>query len=703
MINLTPQTPDIVDQFVWMFGPPLNTAPFPQTSITVNGVGTQTFNFNIGISPTHTFDVKLIAEDVNGCIDSIRHKIQVNNPEAYIYGVTNTCIPSGVQTFYFHSQFTHTNYFLNFGANSYSASSSNSFATITFTAPGVFNPTLTITDNAGCTATDTLPSKFEVQTKPIADFTLQTTTGLFGNSFCIPRGSAITLSLTSTSSTAHLVYYQWNTGVSLSTNSNSFALASYTAGNTYTLNLTLLPSAPPACQSTKTMVVNLYNEPYAEAVVNKTVFCMGEPIVFTMAKDTAVHHWQWDFGDNQPTPVYNQSSPKSISYNYPANFFPDSSNGNILIILTYASPFDVCENIDTLRVKMIRILPGFNRNDELDLSDYAHCLGLTDTFSNTSTSNANFLSYNWSFGNGNTSNAVSPSYTYPSPGNFVVTMEANDINTGCTKSVSKTMTVFPLPTANMIIEDLACPDSLFTISGSGMPGISGILSGTLSGSDSVYHFSFNANNTFTFETSAPVSTTYSLQVSDNNSCKNIPIIDSIRIQLPPPSINTTTTVIIGQTVAVNGFVGNNYTYTWINDTSNLSCTNCYNPISTITNNITYTVSVVDLPLKCFDVQNLHEIIVLIKGSIDVPTAFTPNNDGINDIIIPSGWGIRKLNYFKVYNRWGQLLFESTDLKNGWDGTYNGVPQNMETYIYQASVETLTDETFTKSGSFKLIR
>jgi len=57
----------------------------------------------------------------------------------------------------------------------------------------------------------------------------------------------------------------------------------------------------------------------------------------------------------------------------------------------------------------------------------------------------------------------------------------------------------------------------------------------------------------------------------------------------------------------------------------------------------------------------------------------------------------------VYNRWGQLLFESTDLKNGWDGTYNGVPQNMETYIYQASVETLTDETFTKSGSFKLIR
>jgi gliding motility-associated-like protein len=93
-----------------------------------------------------------------------------------------------------------------------------------------------------------------------------------------------------------------------------------------------------------------------------------------------------------------------------------------------------------------------------------------------------------------------------------------------------------------------------------------------------------------------------------------------------------------------------------------------------------------------------------QTSVDVPTAFTPNGDGTNDVIYADGWGIKKLNYFKIYNRWGQLVFESNDIKVGWDGTYNGVPQNMETYIYQVSVETYLDkQPLQKTSSFKLIR
>jgi gliding motility-associated-like protein len=253
------------------------------------------------------------------------------------------------------------------------------------------------------------------------------------------------------------------------------------------------------------------------------------------------------------------------------------------------------------------------------------------------------------------------------------------------------------------IDTLACPDSLFTITGAGMPGMSGILSGTLSGPNSTNSVTFTANNTFTLQTSALATSVYTLEVSDDNGCKNTAVSDSIRIQLPPPSVNTSTTIIVGQTVTVNGFVGNAFNYVWVNDTSFLSCSTCILPVSTTTTNMVYTVSVTDNPLQCFEVLNTHTIVVRLVASIDVPTAFTPNNDGINDYILPAGWGIRKLNYFKVFNRWGQLIFESNDLDNGWDGTFNGVPQNMETYIYQASVDTYTDETLTKSGSFKLIR
>ena len=704
LLNLTPQTPDVVNSFTWMYGPPLNSAPFPQLIQTVTGVGTQTYNFPMGASPSRTFDVKLIAKDVNGCLDSIRHKIQVNNPEAFIYQPPNACIPSGSATFYFYSQPTYTNYFLNFGTGSYSASTSGPSANIVFTQPGSFNPTLTVTDNAGCISSYSLNNPFEVQTYPVPDFTLQTSTGLFGTEFCIPRGSAVTLTLTSTSATAYPVYYQWNMGLPplQPAGTASGATRSYTNPGTYVLVLTLVPATAP-CVISKSITVNLYDQPRAEAIADKTVFCKGDPIQFTMANDTAVHHWQWDFGDNQPTQVYTQISPKSISYNYQPSFFPSSTNGNLLIILSFASPNDVCKNIDTIRVKMIRIMPDFKRNNELSLSDYAHCLGISDTFSSTTASNSGVLTYTWNFGDNNASNAITPNHTYSSPGNYVVNMQVSDPNVGCKDNISKTMTIFPLPSASLGIDSLACPDSLFTISGGGIPGISGILTGTLMGPNSTNTLSFTANNTFSIQTSALVSSVFTLEVSDDNGCKTSVLSDSIHIQLPPPPINSDTTIVVGQTVTVYGSVGNNYTYTWVNDTSYLSCSSCPNPVSSTTASIVYTVSVTDLPLQCFEAMNTHTVFVLLVASIDVPTAFTPNNDGINDYILPAGWGIRKLNYFKVFNRWGQLIFESNDLDKGWDGTFNGIPQNMETYIYQASVDTFTDETLTKSGSFKLIR
>ncbi len=396
--NLTPQTPDVVNSFTWMYGPPLNQAPFPQTTSTVTGVGTQTYNFSIGSSPTQTFDVKLIAKDVAGCIDSIRQKIQVNNPQALIYPLPNACIPTGSVNFYFYNQPTYTSYTLNFGPGSYSLSTSISSANITFTQSGIFTPTLTVKDNAGCIANYVVPNQFEVQTYPIPDFTLQTSTGLFGTNYCIPRGSAVTLTLTSTSTTAFPVYYQWNMGVPplQPPGNNTGATRSYTQAGTYTLTLNLYPATAP-CVASKSIIVNLYDEPRAEATANETVFCMGDPVVFTMANDTAVHHWQWDFGDNQATPIYSGNNPKSISYNYQPGFFPSNTNGQLLVILSFASPNDVCKNLDTIRVKMIRILPDFKRNNELTLSDYAHCLGITDSFSNTSTSNGTFITYTWTF------------------------------------------------------------------------------------------------------------------------------------------------------------------------------------------------------------------------------------------------------------------------------------------------------------------
>ena len=89
--------------------------------------------------------------------------------------------------------------------------------------------------------------------------------------------------------------------------------------------------------------------------------------------------------------------------------------------------------------------------------------------------------------------------------------------------------------------------------------------------------------------------------------------------------------------------------------------------------------------------------------MDVPSAFSPNNDGVNDIIFVKGWGLKELLSFKIYNRFGELIFESNDFEIGWDGTYNGKTQNVETYVYTVEALSFGGKVLTKKGNINLIK
>lgn len=87
----------------------------------------------------------------------------------------------------------------------------------------------------------------------------------------------------------------------------------------------------------------------------------------------------------------------------------------------------------------------------------------------------------------------------------------------------------------------------------------------------------------------------------------------------------------------------------------------------------------------------------------VPTAFTPNGDGNNDILRPILIGMKELRYFKVYNRFGNLLYSTTDIGKGWDGTYGGKGQDPATYVWYAEGVTYKGEVRFKKGYAILIR
>jgi gliding motility-associated-like protein len=96
------------------------------------------------------------------------------------------------------------------------------------------------------------------------------------------------------------------------------------------------------------------------------------------------------------------------------------------------------------------------------------------------------------------------------------------------------------------------------------------------------------------------------------------------------------------------------------------------------------------------------ITVSTETLLDVPNAFAPGN-GPNNTFKLVKKGIAKLNYFRIFNRWGNKVYESTDIDAGWDGTYKGVAQPYDVYVYEVEAVTSAGRTFTKAGNITLIR
>jgi gliding motility-associated-like protein len=87
----------------------------------------------------------------------------------------------------------------------------------------------------------------------------------------------------------------------------------------------------------------------------------------------------------------------------------------------------------------------------------------------------------------------------------------------------------------------------------------------------------------------------------------------------------------------------------------------------------------------------------------VPTAFTPNGDGMNDTFKPILLGMKSLSYFRVYNRFGELMFSTSQVDHGWDGVYKGKPQDTATFVWMAGGITYKGQVRKKKGYVVLIR
>ncbi len=202
----------------------------------------------------------------------------------------------------------------------------------------------------------------------------------------------------------------------------------------------------------------------------------------------------------------------------------------------------------------------------------------------------------------------------------------------------------------------------------------------------------------------PRTTLYQLLAYDNQGCPK-PGIDTVIVTVQPrirANAGRDTIVIVGQPLQLNGSGG--VSYTWSPDTG-LNNTNIANPIGVYgptIDSVRYKLVVRD-GAGCADSAYMTVRIYRTPVSIFVPTAFTPNGDGRNDLARPISVGIRKIHYFTVYNRWGEVVFTTNRDRHGWDGVYKGQPQGAGVFVWVVSAEDYNGQTYFDKGTIALIR
>ena len=139
---------------------------------------------------------------------------------------------------------------------------------------------------------------------------------------------------------------------------------------------------------------------------------------------------------------------------------------------------------------------------------------------------------------------------------------------------------------------------------------------------------------------------------------------------------------------------------WTPGTS-LNTQTSYAPVFTGSFDQLYTIQI-KTPGGCVTTDT-QLVKTVAKVDILVPTAFTPNGDGLNDILRPILFGITQLHYFKIFSRRGQQLFETTQAGSGWDGTLKGIPQGSQVVVWIAEGLGVDNKIYSRKGNSLLVR
>jgi len=702
-----------------------------------NVVTTNTGTVSNQYTAAGLYTVSLIVTDNIGCVDTLvkTQYIDIRDPVPGFYASDSNACMKQLLAFTNTTTGSGNNYtsFWDFGDGTTDTARNPVHA---YHQTGSFTVKLVVTDTVGCKDSITKVAYINVN-HPDAQFTASDTL-----SICPPMN----VIFINTSSGA--LTYAWDLGNGTNTTLQN-PTGSYVTPGIY--NVRLIVANAQNCKDTAYGRITVLG--YA-GMLDYTPLKGCAPLQVSFKSQLLnVPNTIWDFGDGIIKPT-NGSDTTTHIYAAPGAYLPK------LVLSDNTGCQNSSPGLDTIRVD--DVIAGFITSPA--------CVNTPVTFMDTSFSYfSQVTGWRWTFNNG-IYTAPSPTLSFSSAGSFPVKLAVTNA-TGCQDSISTTFTIYGLPHIKAVSDTSICSGDAAQLSASGgilytwspaatlscdtcqnptaRPAgtmnyvVKGIDGNGCASKDTVKvsiqyvttsvagpggeicedsTFQLYASGAHRYEwmpaslldnpllanpLASPKTTTTFTVIAWEGSCP--PDTNTVRVVVyPKPTVDAGSdeTIVAGSTVMLNAKGSNIQTYLW-SPAQTLSCETCSNPSASPMTSTLYKV-IVTSQHGCKSYDTVRVRVLCDQSQVFIPNSFTPNGDGENDVFYPRGVGLQQVTSFRVYNRWGEVVFERRNIQlndrmNGWDGTYKGNVQNPDVFVYIVEGLCESGEPIMWKGDVSLLR
>jgi gliding motility-associated-like protein len=598
------------------------------------------------------YNITHTVTDINGCKDVATNTINIYGFFPTLVSTSSLCLGS-------LTTLTAS------GGTGYSWSPASSLNNSLIATP-IANPiistiyTVLITNNSfPSTCTKTLSTSITVLPKPTADFSLSaiSCTNLVN-----------TTNLSPVNVNTH--QFSWNFGNGSPPNSFFSPSVFYPNNGTYTLSLTVF--APNGCTDTKTVSISIFN--FLPGLVSTASVCVGNSANLIASGGTS-YTWSPSIGLSN-TSIANPVANPSISTIYTVEILNTTNNAN-------------CSKSFTTNLE---VYPSPISNFNFSINP---CGGNASFFDN---SQVEITDWFWNLSPSITSSLQSPSYFYKVGGTYTISLTTSN-KYNCKNKIDKIISVLTPPSLSVNNETIICLGNKTQLNATGGLSYQWFPTQSLDNSTIFNPYANPESDTFY---SVVITTSNTINGSACQFSLNT-LVKVSQLSLIPISVNANPTVIItgnGTTLNYIGSPGALVTWYPLNSTNpatGYSVTAFPDKPTTYTAIATNGACAERLQVRVDAYEN-----GCIEKDLFIPNTFTPNNDGQNDVLYVRGLKVDEIT-FSIYNRWGELVFETKDKTKGWEGNYKGKPAELGVYGWMVTAKCITGVSTFKKGNITLIR